>query len=150
MLIFENQKFVLTEECPPEPPANVSRTLRERYDSWIHSNNKACCYMLANMNNVLRKKHEDMETAYEIWESLQAMFGQQSDQFRHEATHSYMNAKMKKGVSVREHVLNMINLIHEAEIHGATINECTQVSIILESLTPTFSHFTTNYVMKKL
>ena len=69
---------------------------------------------------------------------------------RHEATRSYMNAKMKKGVSVREHVLNMINLMHEAEIHGATIDESTQVSIILESLTPAFSQFTTNYVMNKL
>ena len=29
------------------------------------------------MNDVLRKKHEDMETTYEIWESLQALFGQQ-------------------------------------------------------------------------
>ena len=75
MLICENQKFVLTEECPPEPLANASRTVRERYDSWIHSNNKARCYMLASMNDVLRKKHEDMETADEIWESLQAMFG---------------------------------------------------------------------------
>ena len=61
-----------------------------------------------------------------------------------------MNAKMKKGVSVREHVLNMINLMHEAEIHGATIDERTQVSIILGSLTPTFLLFTTNYVMNKL
>ena len=61
-----------------------------------------------------------------------------------------MNAKMKKGVSVMEHVLNMINLMHEAEIHGATIDEHTQVSIILESLTPAFSQFTTNYVMNKL
>ena len=67
------------------------------------------------------------------------MFGQQSDQCRHEATRSYMNAKMKKGVSVKEHVLNMINLMHEAEIHGATIDERTQVSIILESLTSAFS-----------
>ena len=41
VLICENQKFVLTEECPPEPPANASRTIQERYDSWIHSNNKA-------------------------------------------------------------------------------------------------------------
>ena len=106
--------------------------------------------MLANMNDVLRKKHENMETAYEIWESLQAMFGQQSDQCRHEATRSYMNAKMKKGVSIREHVWNMINLMHEAEIHGATIDEHTQVSIIIESLTPAFSQFTTNYVMNKL
>ena len=30
---------------------------------------------------------------------------------------------MRKGVSVREHVLNMINLIHEAEIHGATVDK---------------------------
>ena len=106
--------------------------------------------MLASMNDVLLKKHENMETAYEIWESLQVMFGQQSDYCRHKATRSYMNAKMKKGVSVREHVLNMINLMHEAEIHGATIDERTQVSIILESLTPSFSWFTTNYVMNKL
>ena len=117
VLICENQKFVLTKECSPEPSANASRTIRERYDSWIHSHNKARCYMLVSMNDVLRKKHEDMETAYEIWESLQTMFGQQSDQCRHEATRSYMNAKMKKGVLVREHVLNMINLMHEEEIH---------------------------------
>ena len=76
VLICENQKFVLTKEFPPEPPANASRTNRERYDSWIHSNNKARCYMLVSMNNVLRKKHEDMETTYEIWESLPTMFGQ--------------------------------------------------------------------------
>ena len=88
MLICENQKFVLTEECPLEPLANASCTIRETYDSWIHSNNKVHCYMLASMNDVLRKKHEDMETAYEIWESFQAMFGQQSNQCRHEATRS--------------------------------------------------------------
>ena len=33
VLICENQKFVLTEECPPKAPANGSRTVRERYDS---------------------------------------------------------------------------------------------------------------------
>ena len=53
------------------------------------------------------------------------MFGQQSNQCRHEATRSYMNAKMKKGVLVREHVFKMINLMHEAEIHGATIDQRT-------------------------
>ena len=106
--------------------------------------------MLASMNDVLRTKHENMETAYEIWESLSSMFGRQSDQSHHEATKAYLTTKMKKGSSVREHVLNMINLIHEAEIHGATVDEMTQVSIILESLTPAFLPFTTNYIMNKL
>ena len=63
VLICENQKFILTNECHPKPPANASRTVREGYDSWIHYNNKTRCYMLARMNDVLRKKHEDMETA---------------------------------------------------------------------------------------
>ena len=44
----------------------------------------------------------------------------------------------------------MINLIHEAEIHGATVDEKTQVSVILESLTPAFMLFITNYIMNKL
>ena len=78
------------------------------------------------------------------------MFGQQSDKCRHDATRSFMNMKMKKNVSVREHVLDMINILHDAEIHGATIDERTQVSVILESLTPAFATFTTNYVMNKL
>ena len=29
VLICENQKFVVTEECPSEPPANASHTVRE-------------------------------------------------------------------------------------------------------------------------
>ena len=113
-------------------------------------NNKARCYMLACMNDVLRTKHENMETAYVIWESLNSMFGRQSDQCRHEATKAYLTTKMRKGVSIREHVLNMINLIHKAEIHGATVDEKTQVNVILESLTPAFLPFTTNYIMNKL
>ena len=57
---------------------------------------------------------------------------------------------MKKNISVKEHVLDMINILHDAEIHGATIDERTQVSVILESLTPAFASFTTNYVTNEL
>ena len=78
VLICENQKFVLTEDCPPEPHATASRNVREKYDSWQLANNKARCYMLACMNDVLRTKHKNMETTYEIWESLSSMFGRQS------------------------------------------------------------------------
>ncbi|XP_073020885.1 uncharacterized protein [Primulina eburnea] len=75
-LVCENLKFVFTEECPPEPPLNAARGVREIYDRWIAANNKAKGYMLAGMNDVLRLKHEHVENAYEIMDSLQAMFGQ--------------------------------------------------------------------------
>ncbi|XP_062104710.1 uncharacterized protein LOC133815979 [Humulus lupulus] len=84
VLICENREFVFTKECLEVPATKAPKTAREKYDAWILSNNKAKFYMLASMGDVLRKKHEDMETAYEIWESLQAMFGQQFDQCRHE------------------------------------------------------------------
>ncbi|XP_062114055.1 flocculation protein FLO11-like [Humulus lupulus] len=61
-----------------------------------------------------------------------------------------MTIEMKKGVLVREHVLSMINMMHEIEIHEAIINERTQVRIILKSLISAFSAFTTNYIMNKL
>ena len=35
VLICENYKFVLTEECPPEPAANAPCTVREASDRWI-------------------------------------------------------------------------------------------------------------------
>ncbi|XP_074559221.1 uncharacterized protein LOC141815202 [Curcuma longa] len=149
-LVCENLKFVLTEECPSEPPSSASRSVREIYDKWVIANNKAKGYMLAGMSDVLRLKHEHVENAYQIMDSLQAMFGQQSSQSKHEAIKNAMNAKMKKGQSVGAHVLNMVNYFTEAETHGATIDDGTQVSMILESLPPAFLQFKSNYVMNKL
>ena len=70
MLICENHKFVLTKECPEEPAANAPKNVRDKYDAWIQSNNKTKCYMLVSMNDVLRIKHEPMETAFETIDSL--------------------------------------------------------------------------------
>ena len=55
-----------------------------------------------------------IKTTYEIIESLQAIFGQPSDQSSHDAFKAAMNTKMKAGTSVRE---------CQAKIHGAVIDE---------------------------
>ncbi|XP_073129712.1 uncharacterized protein [Henckelia pumila] len=147
LLINENYQFVLKEDCPPAPPANASRTVSQAYNNWIVANNKARCYLLAAMNEVLRAKHEALETAKGIMESLQQMFGRPSEQARHEAVKAVMKCKMKNGSSVRDHVLKLINHFNDAEINGANIDEKTQVGMILETLSPAFLQFRTNYVM---
>ena len=58
---------------------NAAHSVREPYERWIQDNNKARAYMLASMSDVLRLKHERMETAIEIIDSLQNMFGKQSE-----------------------------------------------------------------------
>ena len=74
-LIRENHMFVQNEECLEVPTPTAAKTSREKYDNWILSNNKDKCYMLASMSDVLRKKFEDTETAYDIWDSLPDMLG---------------------------------------------------------------------------
>ncbi|KAG6473764.1 hypothetical protein ZIOFF_067681 [Zingiber officinale] len=150
VLVSENNRFVLIEECSPVPPANAARAVRELYDRWIASNNKAKAYMLASISDVLRSKMEPKECAFEIMESLQEMFGQQSEQAHHEATRKYTNARMFLDTHVRDHVMQMTNYFSEAEMHGAVIDEGTQVSIILNSLSSDFIPFTSNYIMNKL
>ncbi|XP_030478099.1 uncharacterized protein LOC115695149 [Cannabis sativa] len=61
-----------------------------------------------------------------------------------------MNCKMNKAVPVRTHVLHMIELMHKAETREAIIDKRTQMSMILELLSPCFKAFITNYVMNKL
>ena len=46
ILVTKHLKFVLTEECPPQP---VAQTVREAYEKWISENEKARIYLLASM-----------------------------------------------------------------------------------------------------
>ena len=57
---------------------------------------------------------------------------------------------MKAGTPVREHVLMMNSLIQEIEINGETMDEDTQVGMILENLSPKFLQFKSNYFLSKL
>ena len=101
----------------------MPRALKEDFERWNSSNNKAKAYMLASMSDALRTKLENKETAVEILDTLQEMFGMQNEQARMEATRKYMNAKMSPGTYVRDHVMMMTNYFTEAELHGATIGE---------------------------
>ena len=106
--------------------------------------------MLASMMDTLRTKFEKMETAVEILDSVQGMFGRKDKQPLIEITGKYSIAKMKSGTPVRDHVMMMTNYFTEAELHGGNIDEVSQVGIILNSLSNDFIQFTSNYIMNKL
>ena len=57
-----------------------------------------------------------------------------------------MNAKMKNGSSIHEHVLKMIHHFNEAKINGVNIDEKTKVGMILETLSPAFLQCRTNNI----
>ncbi|KAA0060266.1 gag/pol protein [Cucumis melo var. makuwa] len=104
ILVVDDLRFVLTEECPQTPASNANPTSRKAYDRWIKANEKARVYIFASMSDVLAKKHESLATDKEITDSLKGMFGKPEWSLRHEAIKYIYTKRMKEGTSVREHV----------------------------------------------
>ena len=70
ILVCEDLKFVLMEERPPEPAVNASKAVHDTYQKWVAANEKARCYLLAGMSEVLAAKHKPMALASQMMESL--------------------------------------------------------------------------------
>ncbi|XP_062089227.1 uncharacterized protein LOC133795782 [Humulus lupulus] len=86
VLINDKSKFVMIKNKLDFPRENAMRTVREKYERWTTTNNKAKAYMLASMLEMLRKNMEDVKTVYDIMEQLQEMIGQKSTQASFKAT----------------------------------------------------------------
>ena len=54
VIMTEKYKFILMDECPPEPAANAVKAVKESYERWIASDDMARCYMMAFMSNVFQ------------------------------------------------------------------------------------------------
>ena len=106
--------------------------------------------MLASMSDVLWAKFENQESTVKILDSLQEIFGQKNEQACIEITRKYTTVRMKTRTPMRDQVMMMMNYFTEAELHGAEIDQVTQVGIILNSLSPDFIQFNSNYIMNKL
>lgn len=94
----------------------------EKYDRWIKVIDKARIYILANLIDVLAKKHVSMITPSKIMDSLRDMFEQKSTQTKLDGLKFIFKTRMKEGTSVREHVLNMLVHFNVAEMNGAITN----------------------------
>ena len=143
---FWEAQVCASGSLPPEPSANATKVVRDVYEKWIASKDMAHCYMLALMSNVLQQQHQGMRTTAEIMASVQAMFGETSTRARFEAVKAIINSWMKVWTSVMDHLLRIMAHFNEVEIHGSSINQQTQVGMILETLPDSFIPFRTKYV----
>ncbi|KAL5570925.1 hypothetical protein UlMin_020522 [Ulmus minor] len=72
-------------------------------------------------------QQQGMRTAAEIMTSVQAIFGETSTRAQFEAVKAIMNSRMKLGTPVRDHLLRIMAHFNEAEIHGSSIDQQTQL-----------------------
>ncbi|XP_052288067.1 uncharacterized protein LOC127899130 [Citrus sinensis] len=119
------------------------------YEKWQKANEITKCYILASISNILQAKHQNLETAIEIIDSLQHMFRQSTRSARQAVLKGIMNSKMGKETRVRDHVLKMMDYLNEAEIQGAQIDDNSKIDMVLDFLPETFKEFKINYNMNK-
>ena len=120
---LQNIRYILNVPKPPVLNNTATRQVKAEFDQWVASNNKAIAYMLASMSDVLRAKFENQESAVEILDSLQEIFGQKNEQACIEITGKYTTARMKTGTLMRDHIIMMTNYFIEAEPHRAEIDQ---------------------------
>ena len=53
ILMVDDLRFVLTEECPQTLSFNANQTSQKAYDTWIKANEKTRVYIFVSMSNVL-------------------------------------------------------------------------------------------------
>ncbi|KAH9782875.1 hypothetical protein KPL71_009102 [Citrus sinensis] len=149
VLTAEKYKYVLTQPCPPVSVDDAHRNQRRLYEKWQKANEMAKCYILSSISNILQTKHQNLEIATEIMDSLQQMFGQSTRSARQAALKGIMNSKMGKGTRVCDHVLKMMDNLNEAEIQETQIDDNSKIDMVLESLPETFKEFKVNYNINK-
>ena len=81
---------------------------------------------------------------------MQEIFGQKNEKACIEITDKYTTTRMKSGTLVRDNIIMMTNYFTESKLHGVEIDQVTQVGIILNSLSPDFIQFNSNYITNKL
>ncbi|XP_022877032.1 uncharacterized protein LOC111395279 [Olea europaea var. sylvestris] len=115
------------------------RISKAAYEKLCHSNEMVHCYILAYMLNILQQKHQNIETAFNIIESLQEMFGHQNRQTRKASIRAIMNTHMKLGTFVSDPMLIMIGHFNAAEVLGTDIDSEMPIDMVLGTLPEMFS-----------
>ncbi|GMN59393.1 hypothetical protein TIFTF001_028470 [Ficus carica] len=105
VLNFEKHSFVLTQPRPPTPAIDAPDRDFVALERWDNSNLSAMCYIRASMSNVLQKQHEEHQTARQIMDNLEEMFGEQTIHAKTDAIKGLMNCRQKVGTPIKEHMM---------------------------------------------
>ncbi|GMN20309.1 hypothetical protein TIFTF001_048729 [Ficus carica] len=127
VLNFEKHSFVLTQPRPPTPAIDAPDRDFVALERWDNSNLSAMCYIRASMSNVLQKQHEEHQTARQIMDNLEEMFGEQTIQAKTDAIKGLMNCRQKVGTPIKEHMMKVMAYLSEAQTNGAEIDSATQL-----------------------
>ena len=110
VLEYEQILYVLIDPALKEPAPNARNTIWDTYQKWLNHRTIVYCIMLAAVNNEFSYQFENAQP-HDMLQMLNKSFGTPDDIKRHKTSCDIFNARMRKGESVTDHVLYMIEMI---------------------------------------
>ena len=149
-IVLEHERilYILTDLAPEESAPNVHGAIRDTCLKWLNVRTTIHYIMLVAMNDEFSHRFENAQPQ-NMLQMLNESFGMPDDIERHKMSCTIFNAKMRKGASVIDHVLYMIELIECLSKLGFSLYEQLEKDVILNSLPKFYLLFLTHYRMTK-
>ena len=135
---------VLTDLTLEEPAPNVRSSIRDTYLKWLDDRTMVCCIILTAMNDEFSHRFENAQLQ-DMLQMLNKSFGTSDDVERHKTNCAIFNARMRKGASVIDHVLYMIEMIECLSKLDFLLHEQLGKDAILNSLLKSYLPFLTHF-----
>ncbi|GMN67786.1 hypothetical protein TIFTF001_036844 [Ficus carica] len=115
VLNFEKHSFVITQPRPPTPAIDAPDWDFVALERWDNSNLSVMFYIRASMSNVLQKQHEELQTARQIMDNLEEIFGKQTIKAKTDAIKGLMNCRQKASYNLNRKEMSLTELMKELQ-----------------------------------
>ncbi|KAL0378653.1 UNVERIFIED_CONTAM: hypothetical protein Sradi_3170800 [Sesamum radiatum] len=113
----------------------------------FEDNCKVCSIILAPMTNDIQKQYDRLDDVPSIINRMKEVYVVPNRHIRYAAIKIFFGIKMAKGSSVQSHGVKMLSLVEKLEDLKVGLNNNTYISMILQSLPPSYDPFIINYNM---
>lgn len=140
--------YVLTTPAPEEVEGETIDQIRKRNKFW---NDDFICRgtILNGMCDTLFDIYQNVESAKELWETLQAKYMAEDSSSKKFLVSDFMNYRMIDGRSVMEQYNECLGILGRFTQHGLKMDESIATASIIDKLPPSWKDFKTNLKHKK-
>ena len=136
------------EDAPVCSENETDRQVVTEVDAWKHSEFLCKNYILNGLDNTLYNVYSPIQTARELWESLDRKYKTEDVGMKKFVVGRFLDYKMVDSKTIISQVQDLQVILHEIHAEGMMLSESFQVAAIIEKLQPNWKHFK-NYLKHK-
>ncbi|XP_021755928.1 uncharacterized protein LOC110721109 [Chenopodium quinoa] len=139
LLTSLNVAYVISTPRPDEHENETSENARERL-KWDNDDFICRGHILNGMEDDLFDDYENVESAKELWESLESKYMAEDASSKKFLVRNFNNFKFVDGRSIMDQFQELQRIYGSLEQHGIAMNELFVVSSIIDKLPPSWKN----------